>query len=70
MQRRNSQKGQTSVEYILLVGVMIFISIGVFKQIREYVVTNPDSMVNRYLSSFDQQFGGGGGRFKYFSLKK
>ena len=69
MRRKSCEKGQTSVEYILLVGVMIVISITFFTKVREYMLTNPDSIINRYLSGFESSFGNGRG-FKRFRLNR
>ena len=54
---QNSQ-GQTSVEYILMIVVMVSIMTGMFKQLEGYMVTNPDSMFNNIINvqSFDPSF--------------
>ncbi|MBY0516286.1 MAG: class III signal peptide-containing protein [Bacteriovoracaceae bacterium] len=70
------EKGQTSVEYILLLAVMISVSIAFFKKVDGYVVSNPDSMVNRYLSGFGNILGsssgtnGVSGSYKTFRLPR
>ena len=68
------QSGQTSVEYILMIVVVIFVSTSVFKKIEEYVVSNPDSFINGYLNAYRQGFGGGNGGFtgayKYFTVRR
>lgn len=69
MGRKSCEKGQTSVEYILLVAVMIFMSITFFNKVREFMLTNPDSIINRYLSGFDSSFGNGRG-YKRFRLNR
>lgn len=58
---RNSllnSRGQTSVEYILMIVVMVSIMTGLFKQLEGYMVTNPDSMFNNIIKvqSFDPSF--------------
>jgi hypothetical protein len=71
-----NQAGQTSVEYILLVSVMIMLSFTFFEKVNEYVLTNPDSLINKYLSQSQRFFGsensGGGidGNYKTFSLPR
>lgn len=71
-----NQAGQTSVEYILLVSVMIMLSFTFFKKVNEYVLTNPDSLINKYLSQSQRFFGsensGGGidGNYKRFTLPR
>ena len=58
MKLLSSQKGQTSVEYILMIVVVIFVGMGVFQKIEEYVITNPDSFVNTWLEAYRSGFGG------------
>lgn len=65
----SNQKGQTSVEYILLVGVMIVVSITFFKKVREYLLTNPDSVINTYLGGYESSFNSGNG-YKRFRLNR
>jgi len=62
-----SEKGQTSVEYIFMILVVVIVSISVFKKIHEYVISNPDSFINRYTAAFNASFGGAGdgGSFNY-----
>ena len=61
-----SQKGQTSVEYILLLAVIAVISSGLFSKIEQYIVSNPDSILNSYMSGLSGVFGdSGSGQFKY-----
>ena len=71
------QKGQTSVEYILLVAVMIIIAIAFFDKVNKFVLDNPDSLVNRYLGGFQNVFGspesgnsGVSGQYKTFRLPR
>lgn len=54
---QNSQ-GQTSIEYILMIVVMVSIMTGMFKQLEGYMVSNPDSMFNNIIKvqSFDPSF--------------
>lgn len=71
MRRRLGQRGQTSVEYILLVGVMIFISITFFKKVRDYMVRNPNSFINRYVRVYERDFGQNGQNgYKTFTLRR
>jgi len=72
-----NQKGQTSVEYVLLLVVMISLSITFFNKITDLVVDNPDSLVNRYLGGFTNVFGspaggtsGVSGEYKRFRLPR
>lgn len=69
MKFKSCQKGQTSVEYILLVGVMIVLSITFFREVREYLVDNPDSLINGYLGNYRSSFDNGTG-YKRFRLNR
>lgn len=72
--KKLGQSGQTAVEYILMIVVIIFVATGVFKKIEEYLITNPDSMINLYLSSYKTAFGGaeGGftGAYRFFNIRR
>ncbi len=74
MKKKNrlNEKGQTSVEYILLVGVMISIAITFFGKLNEYLLDNPDSMLNSYLAGYDNVFGSDGvnATYKRFNLPR
>ncbi|MFP5458791.1 MAG: hypothetical protein ACLGG7_08665 [Bacteriovoracia bacterium] len=63
-----NQQGQTSLEYILLVSVMISLAFVFFGKVNEYVLTNPDSMINTYLGKFTS--GGIVGNYKTFNLQR
>ncbi len=60
-----NEKGQSSVEYILLVGVMISVAIAFFGKLNDYLIDNPDSMLNSYLSGYDNVFGSDGVNASY-----
>ena len=71
------EQGQTSVEYVLLLAVMIFIAIAFFEKVNAFVVDNPDSLMNRYLGGFTRVLGspatgnnGVDGQYKTFSLPR
>jgi hypothetical protein len=55
---------------------MIMLSFTFFEKVNEYVLTNPDSLINKYLSQSQRFFGsensGGGidGNYKTFSLPR
>ncbi len=68
-----SQAGQTSVEYILLISMVAIISLGLFKNLEKYIISNPDSMLNSYLDSLALTFGAGGSgeyQYKRFVLRR
>lgn len=56
--------GQTSVEYILLIVVIVAIASSLFTQLEGYLITNPDSLKNRYLGGYSQMFSGANGSFQ------
>jgi len=55
------QKGQTSVEYMLMIVVSVGIGLTFFKKFEGYLLTNPDSYMNIqmefYKNLYDPQFG-------------
>ncbi len=71
-----SKTGQTSVEYILLVSVIMTMLFGVTKQIRGFLFDDADnctqgskSLVCKLENSF--KFGGGEGQgFRFFTLRR
>ena len=64
-----SEKGQTSVEYIMLIAVIAIVSLSAFRNIEDYIISNPNGLLNGYLtrlsSSFDPQRG-----YKTFILRR
>jgi hypothetical protein len=69
-----SNKAQASLEYILLILVIVSVAVPLFKTIEQHVVTNPNSMLNTFLASYRQMFGGDQGgvslQYKRFTLKR
>lgn len=67
------QKGQTAVEYILLLAVVMLIGGSLFKKVEGYLISDPDSIAKTYVKSFENMFGGQNGSFqgqyKYFTIK-
>lgn len=72
--KKLGHRGQASVEYILLIVIMITISISVFAKLEGYLLTNPDSFKNRYLGAYKNMFGGNNGSFqsqyKWFTIRR
>jgi Flp pilus assembly pilin Flp len=59
-------KGQTSVEYILLIAMVAIISSTLFGNLEKFIISNPDSVLNTYLTGLSDVFGSSGsGQFKY-----
>lgn len=69
-----NEKGQTMVEYILLLIVVVAITRTLFIQLNDFLLENPNSFQNRYLNSYKNTFSGGNGGFsgqyKYFSIRR
>lgn len=62
----SNDRGQTSVEYILLFAIVAIISSTLFSNFEKYIISNPDSMLNNYVSGLSNVFGSSGGtQFKY-----
>lgn len=69
-----NSKGQTMVEYILLILVVVVIMKSLFGKLNEFLITNPDSLQNKYLKGYASVFSAGGdgvdGNFKRFRMVK
>lgn len=66
-----NEDGQTMVEYILLLLVVVSILVGVMRNIEEYLVTNPNSMMNTYLGQFQTVFDGDSNlKYKRFRIPR
>jgi Flp pilus assembly pilin Flp len=46
----NSQKGQTAVEYVLMLAVGASIGLTAFKKLNEYLLSRPDSVIGKPLN--------------------
>ncbi len=66
------EKGQTSVEYILLLAVVAVVMTSVFGKLEGYLLSNPDSFKNRYLGNYKTMFDGGSTNlaYKFFTIKR
>lgn len=70
---KKKQLGQTTVEYIFLLALVVLITLSLFKKLNEYLVENPDSFLNRYLDQFKANLsseGGGSERYRWYKLIK
>lgn len=70
---RLDSKGQTMVEYLLLILIVTVIANSLFQKINEYLITNPDSFQNTYLNGYENIFSAGEGsgfqgRYKRFRV--
>ncbi len=67
------QKGQASIEYILMFAVVISVGLAVLTNIREYLLSSNNGALTQMIRSFDNVFGGEGGgnfAFKRFNLRR
>ena len=71
---RLNQKGQTSVEYILMMLVVATVAMAVFDKLEVYLISGPNSFKNQYLGNYKNMFSGSNGSFsgsyKWFTIKK
>lgn len=71
---RNNRLGQTSVEYILLIAVIASVAIPIGKKLEAYIVGNPNSLIGKMISNYNDMFGGANGgvtlKYKRFSLRR
>jgi hypothetical protein len=68
------EKGQTMVEYTLMLVVIVSIMFSVFDKLEDYLINNPDSMQKKYLNQFQSTFAGQNGSFegqyRYFRIPR
>lgn len=72
---KRKQSGQVVVEYALLLFVSMTMAVSLYHALNDYLIDNPDSLLNNYLGEFRQVFGGPGNsglssQYKYFSIRK
>ena len=67
-------KGQTTVEYILLLVVVVSVMSTVFTQLEDFMVGGPDSLQGKFLNSFKSGAQGNNddfsGQYKYFVIRR
>ncbi len=63
-----SDKGQTSLEYLLLIVVVTSMGILFMKKMDEYILKNPNSFVSKPLNAYKQSLGSPQNGYKYFPL--
>lgn len=70
----NSQKGQTFVEYLLVIVVVVAVANTIFNKLEDYLLNNPDSIQNQYLSGFRNSVQGQNedfsGQFRFFKIRR
>lgn len=63
-------KGQTTVEYMLLLVVAISIGMAFKKKMEEFILTNPNSLISKSLNQLQARFeADSSGRYQYFSIR-
>ena len=50
------QKGQTSVEYLLMLAMAVSLGLLVFKNFQKFLLTNPDSYINNQMNYYKGLF--------------
>ncbi|MBA2403251.1 MAG: hypothetical protein H0V66_00645 [Bdellovibrionales bacterium] len=56
LRRYLTQKGQTSVEYLLMVAMSITLGVKCFEKFEGYLLTNPDSYINMQMKIYKEMF--------------
>jgi len=70
MKAMKGNKGQTAVEYILMLGMAVSICIVAFDRLNEYLVKNPNSPFFAPLKELQQSLStDDSGRYKRFPLR-
>lgn len=71
---KKNERGQTSVEYILLMAVVVSVLSVIFPRIQAFIVSNPNSLQNTVLSGFGDTVeglnNGFAGRYERFTLRR
>lgn len=72
----DNEKGQTTVEYILMLAVIVSVMSVVFDQLEERMLTGPNSLQARFLKGFEGSANPSGGddngtefTYKYFVIR-
>jgi hypothetical protein len=60
-----NKMGQTSVEYILMIVVIVTVMGPLMKKVQDWMIDNPDSQLNGFLKFAELD-----PAFKYFTLRK
>jgi hypothetical protein len=70
LKMRNSQEGQTAVEYLLMVVVAVGLGITLFNRLDEYLIKNPNGMIAKPLKHFKNLINTDStGRYRRFPLR-
>lgn len=63
-----SQKGQTAVEYIMLIAMAVSLGLLFFKKMDQYILKNPNSFISKPLNKLKNDLGRPEDRYKTFPL--
>jgi hypothetical protein len=67
----NSSRGQTSIEYLLLIVVAVSIGLAFMKKMDEYLIQNPDGIIGKPLKDFKSSLNSDtNGRYGRFPLRQ
>lgn len=65
-----SQKGQTAVEYMLMIAFGISLGLTVFKKLNEDLINNPNGLISGPINKFKNDIGADPtGRYRRFPLR-
>ena len=56
--KKKNQRGQTSIEYLLMLAVSISLGMTFYKKMSDYFLKNPNSFITGSLNKFRAQFAG------------
>ena len=65
-----NQKGQTSIEYLLLIVVSVGLGMTFLSRMGDYFVKNPNSFVAKSLNNYKAVLGSPEGRYKRFKVHR
>lgn len=64
------QRGQTAIEYLLIMVVAVGLGITFFNKMKDYFQNNPNSFIGRSLNNYRAVLQSGGPRYKKFQVPK
>lgn len=64
------QRGQTAIEYLLIMVVSVGLGITFFNNMRDYFQNNPNSFISRSLNNYRAVLDAGGPRYKSFRVPR
>ena len=55
-----SEEGQTALEYLLMVAVVVALGLTFFTKMNDYLLQNPNGLINKPLKAYTNMLTGGG----------